>query len=249
MAVAQQPSSRPGSPAPTPTESGDTTAPQAAAPAVPEEPPARRAGEEEIVVTGSRVRRKDLTTPAPVTVLTRQQLEESGKVSIGEFLQLLPEQGNAPNFQLNNGGATYSADGSTQINLRSLGVERTLVLVNGRRMVPAGVGASSAVDLNTIPVAAVESVEVLKDGASAIYGTDAIAGVVNIITRKSFDATQASAQYGVSQRGDAETFDAAITTGRSGSAVSAHEGRTIPPAAIDAVHCMKLRREKDMAGR
>jgi iron complex outermembrane recepter protein len=186
------------------------------APAVPEEAPTRRAGEEEIIVTGSRVRRKDLTTPAPVTVFTRQQLEESGRVTLGEFLQLLPEQGNAPNFQLNNGGSTYSADGSTQINLRNLGVTRTLVLVNGRRMVPAGVGASTAVDLNTIPIAAVENVEVLKDGASAIYGSDAIAGVVNVITRKSFNTTQATAQYGVSQRGDAETFDASVTTGTSG---------------------------------
>jgi outer membrane receptor protein involved in Fe transport len=190
--------------------------PAAAPPAVAEEHPARRAGEEEIVVTGSRVRRKDLTTPAPVTVLTRQQLEESGRVTIGEFLQLMPEQGNAPNFQLNNGGATYSADGSTRINLRSLGVTRTLVLVNGRRMVPGGVGASAAVDLNSIPTAAVDHIEVLKDGASAIYGSDAIAGVVNIITRKSFSSTQGSAQYGVSGHGDAETFDASVTTGRSG---------------------------------
>ena len=188
------------------------------APAVAEEPPSRRAGEEEIIVTGSRVRRKDLTTPAPVTVFTRQQLDESGRITLGQFLQLLPEQGNAPNFQLNNGGSSYDADGSTQINLRSLGATRTLVLVNGRRMIPAGVGASTAVDLNTIPVAAVENIEVLKDGASAIYGSDAVAGVVNIITRKRFDGTQASAAYGVSQRADAETFDASVTTGRSGTA-------------------------------
>ena len=217
LAQQQPPSPTPGSPAATPS-SGDTTTQAPPGPGVPEEPPVRRAGEEEIVVTGSRVRRKDLTTPAPVTVLTRQQLEESGKVTIGEFLQLMPEQGNAPNFQLNNGGATYSADGSTRINLRSLGVTRTLVLVNGRRMVPAGVGASAAVDLNSIPTAAVDHIEVLKDGASAIYGSDAIAGVVNVITRKSFNATQGYAQYGVSSKGDAQTLDAAVTTGTSGSA-------------------------------
>lgn len=202
--------------APQTAEPGAAAAAAPAPPAVAEEPPARRAGEEEIVVTGSRVRRKDLTTPAPVTVLTRQQLEESGRVTIGEFLQLMPEQGNAPNFQLNNGGATYSADGSTRINLRSLGVTRTLVLVNGRRMVPAGVGASAAVDLNSIPAAAVDHIEVLKDGASAIYGSDAIAGVVNVITRRSFNSTQASAQYGVSGHGDAQTFDTSVITGRSG---------------------------------
>jgi outer membrane receptor protein involved in Fe transport len=130
---------------------------------------------------------------------------------------MLPEQGNAPNFQLNNGGATYSADGATRINLRSLGVTRTLVLVNGRRYVNSGVGASPSVDLNSIPAAAVERIEVLKDGASAIYGSDAIAGVVNVITRKSFSGTEASAQYGLAgAANDARTFDAQVTTGRSG---------------------------------
>jgi len=192
--------------------------PATAAPSAADTAAARSAAEEEIVVTGSRVRRKDLTTPAPVTVLTRQQLQESGKVTIGEFLQMLPEQGNSPNFQLNNGGATYSADGSTRINLRSLGVTRTLVLVNGRRFVNSGVGASSSVDLNSIPAPAVERIEVLKDGASAIYGSDAIAGVVNVITRRTFNGTEASAQYGVSGHGDANTFDGQVTTGRSGTA-------------------------------
>src|SRR3954468_22464088 len=200
-----------------------TTEPVAAPGAVPQEPPPSgtpapetKPMEEQIVVTGSRVRRKDLTTPAPVTVLTRQQWQESGKLTIGEFLQSLPEQGNAPNFQLNNGGATYGADGATRINLRSLGVTRTLVLVNGRRVVPAGLGASSAVDLNSIPTSAVDRIEVLKDGASAIYGSDAIAGVVNIITRKNLSGTELGAQYGLTDKGDAQTFDAGITTGRAG---------------------------------
>ena len=139
---------------------------------------------EELIVTGSRIRRKDLTTPAPVTVVTREQFESSGRMTIGDYLQTMPEQGNAPNFQLNTGGINYGADGATRINLRSLGVQRTLVLVNGRRVVPGGLGASAAVDLNTIPTEAVDRIEVLKDGASAIYGSDAIAGVVNIITRR-----------------------------------------------------------------
>jgi len=127
--------------------------------------------EEQIVVTGSRIRRKDLTTPAPVTVVTRQQFEQSGKMTIGDFLQTMPEQGNAPNFQLNTGGINYGADGTTRINLRSLGIQRTLVLINGRRVVPGGLGASAAVDLNTIPTEGVERVEVLKDGASAVVYT------------------------------------------------------------------------------
>ena len=209
-------------------QSTPDTAQQQPAPApgaVPQEPPpattsSGRAVEEQITVTGTRVRRKDLTTPAPVTVLTREQWQESGKLSIGEFLQTMPEQGNAPNFQLNNGGVNYAASGSTNVNLRSLGVPRTLVLINGRRVVPAGVGASPAVDLNSIPAAAVERVEVLKDGASAIYGSDAIAGVVNVITRKGFNGTEVGAQYGITDKGDAQTFDAQGTIGRTGDAGS-----------------------------
>ena len=188
---------------------------------VPSDVPPRRSAEEEVVVTGSRIRRKDLTTPAPVTVITHEQFEQSGKATIGDFLQTLPEQGNAPNFQSNTGGATYTDDGSTRINLRSLGIQRSLVLVNGRRVVPGGLGASSAVDLNTIPIEAIDRIEVLKDGASAIYGSDAIAGVVNIITRRNYSGTELSAQYGVSQRGDGQTFEAHATTGHSDEHTSA----------------------------
>ncbi|HZX94109.1 MAG TPA: TonB-dependent receptor [Myxococcales bacterium] len=165
---------------------------------------------EEIVVTGSRIRRKDLTTPAPVTVISREQVTASGKVSIGDFLQALPEQGNAINTQFNNGG-----DGATRISLRGLGSPRTLVLLNGRRMVPGGTGADASVDLNSIPTASVERIEVLKDGASAVYGSDAIAGVVNIITRKGFKGTEASAYGGVSQHGDGQTYDLNVTTGQA----------------------------------
>ena len=215
-AAPQPPQQTPPAPTSAPTEAATpaTPAPVAAVPAA-------RSAEEEIVVTGSRIRRKDLTTPAPVTVITREQFEQSGKATIGDFLQTLPEQGNAPNFQLNTGGINYGADGATRINLRSLGVQRTLVLINGRRVVPAGLGADSAVDLNTNPTEAVDHVEVLKDGASAVYGSDAVAGVVNIITRRSFNGTQLGADYGVSQRGDAQTFDAHVTTGFSDSDKSA----------------------------
>jgi iron complex outermembrane recepter protein len=194
--------------------------PAAVLPVATDAPPRESAGEE-MVVTGSRIRRKDLTTPAPVTVVTREQFEASGKSTIGDFLQTLPEQGNAPNFQLNTGGVNYNADGTTRINLRSLGIQRTLVLVNGRRVVPGGLGASAAVDLNTIPTEAIERVEVLKDGASAIYGSDAIAGVVNIITRRTYNGTDVGAEYGDSGHGDAQTFDAHVTTGRSDDNTSA----------------------------
>ncbi|TMA11676.1 MAG: hypothetical protein E6J84_13600 [Deltaproteobacteria bacterium] len=216
VAVAQAP----GTTAPPPADQ-----PAATEPTVPTSAPPtterRQTVTEELVVTGSRIRRKDLTTPAPVTVVTREQFESSGRMTIGDYLQTMPEQGNAPNFQLNTGGINYGADGTTRINLRSLGIQRTLVLINGRRVVPGGLGASAAVDLNTIPTEAIERVEVLKDGASAVYGSDAIAGVVNVITRRSFNGTDLGAQYGLSGKGDAQTFDAHVTTGTQGDTAGA----------------------------
>ncbi len=187
------------------------TEPQSAAVAP---PPSRRAAEEEILVTGSRIRRKDLTTPAPVTVITREAVQASGKVSIGDFLQSLPEQGNAINTQVNNGG-----NGATRVALRGLGPARTLVLLNGRRFVPGGNGANDSVDLNSIPVAAIERIEVLKDGASAVYGSDAIGGVINLITRKR-SGTEISAYTGTSGHADGTIYDFNGTTGASGDAGS-----------------------------
>jgi outer membrane receptor protein involved in Fe transport len=174
----------------------------------------RKSAEEQIVVTGSRIRRKDLTTPAPVTVISRDQVVASGKVSIGDFLQSLPEQGNAINTQINNGG-----NGATRVALRGLGAARTLVLLNGRRFVPGGNGANDSVDLNSIPVAAIERIEVLKDGASAVYGSDAIGGVVNIITRRR-SGTEVSGFTGTSQHGDGTIYDINGTTGATGDAGS-----------------------------
>jgi outer membrane receptor protein involved in Fe transport len=209
MASAQTP------PAPAPDAAQQAPAPAAtaeaaAAPAAEAAP--KKSATEEIVVTGTRVRRKDLNTPAPVTVLSRDQISASGKVSLGEFLQALPEQGNSgANAQVNNGN-----DGSIYVSLRSLGVQRTLVLVNGRRMVPGGTGANSAADLGTIPSAAIERIEVLKDGASAIYGSDAIAGVVNVILRKRFNGTEVGGYAGTSGHGDGNTYDVHAVTGTAG---------------------------------
>ncbi len=165
---------------------------------------------EVIVVTGSAIERKELTTPSPVSVLDREKLESAGVANVGDILQKLPSQGNALNAQNNNGG-----DGSTRIDLRSLGTQRTLVLMNGRRMVPGGLGADSAPDIGSIPLAVIERVEVLKDGASAVYGSDAIAGVVNIITRTDFEGTEASVYTGTSGHGDGNTYDLSVVTGHS----------------------------------
>ncbi len=209
-------------PAPaTPPEQPPAQAAQPAAEAAQPETPAaeeaprrgKRAGEEEIIVTGSRVRRKDLTTPAPITVINKEAVEASGKITIGDFLQALPEQGNAINTQQNNGGS-----GATRIDLRGLGNQRTLVLINGRRLVNTGTGGLSGVgaDLNTVPTAAVERIEILKDGASAVYGSDAISGVINIITRKTYSGAEASFYSGLSTHGDGNIYNVDGTVGTSG---------------------------------
>lgn len=167
-------------------------------------------GEEIITVTGSLVGRKELTTSAPVSIVDREKLESAGISNVGEILQKLPSQGNAVNAQVNNGG-----DGSTRIDLRSLGSNRTLVLINGRRVVPGGLGADASVDIAAIPLAMIERVEVLKDGASAVYGSDAISGVVNVITRDDFDGTEATAYTGTSGHGDGTDYDLSLVTGQS----------------------------------
>jgi outer membrane receptor protein involved in Fe transport len=195
--------------------------PLAAAAQAPADQPAaeeRKTVVEERVVTGSHVRRREPTAPGPVTVISREDLARSGKVSIGDFLQGLPEQGNAVNAQLNNPG-----DGTSSVNLRSLGSTRTLVLVNGRRFV-GGVGMgfggpgqlNGVVDLYSIPSAVVERVEILKDGASAVYGSDAVAGVVNIITRKGWSGTEASAYGATSSHSDGTTYDLHVSSGSAG---------------------------------
>ena len=180
----------PAAPSETAPEAPPAVAPGPASEEEPATPP------EELVVTGSRLRRADLNTPAPVTTLDRQKIEQAGRASIGEILQSLPSQSNAINVQFNNGG-----NGATRINLRGLDVERTLVLLNGRRFVAGGDGADAAVDLNAIPLSIIERIEVLKDGASAVYGSDAIGGVVNIITRRDFSGVETSLYTGAGQHG------------------------------------------------
>jgi iron complex outermembrane recepter protein len=167
---------------------------------------------EVIMVTGSTIERRELTTPSPVSVLDKSDLDAAGVATIGEIIQNLPSQGNGINAQFNNGG-----DGSTRVDLRGLGSDRTLVLLNGRRVVPGGLGADASVDLNSIPLAVIERVEVLKDGASAVYGSDAIGGVVNIITRNDFNGTEATVYTGGSQRRDGFNYDVSFVTGHATS--------------------------------
>ena len=158
---------------------------------------------EEMLVTGSRIRRKDLAGPAPVVVFSREQIQNSGRANVGEFLQTMPQQSNAINRGTNNGG-----DSSVRINLRGMGVQSTLVLLNGRRLTPGGTGADGSVDLSAIPTNVIERIEILMDGASAIYGSDAIAGVVNIITKKRYDGAELNVYGSTTTRGDGSQIDA-----------------------------------------
>jgi outer membrane receptor protein involved in Fe transport len=165
---------------------------------------------EVITVTGSLIGRKEVDSPSPIAVVDRERMDSAGITNVGDILQKIPSQGNAINSQNNNGG-----DGSTRIDLRSLGSARTLVLMNGRRLVPSGLGADASVDLGTIPLAMIERVEVLKDGASAIYGSDAIAGVVNIITKSNFNGSEVTAYTATTQKGDGQNYDLSFVSGHS----------------------------------
>ncbi|MCW8833578.1 MAG: TonB-dependent receptor plug domain-containing protein, partial [Colwellia sp.] len=168
---------------------------------------------ERIEVTGSRIKRADMEGANPVQVITREDLVASGISNMGDILQEIPSvAGAATNTAINNGGS-----GAIRVSLRGLGSPRTLVLLNGRRMVASGTGANSSVDLSTIPTAIVKRVEVLKDGASAIYGSDAIGGVVNIITRDDFEGFELNAGYDIgTEESDGETKSFDFTIGFSG---------------------------------
>ncbi len=210
------------------TEGESDSAPQAAAVETIEIAPLRDAEAEPtlaeptaakldaIEVTGSRIRRTDYETAQPVLVVTRADIERSGLTSIGDLLQDLPQAGAALNTAFNNGG-----DGSTEIDLRNLGSGRVLVLVNGRRWVN-GLSQlrSNSVDLNTIPISIIESIEVLKDGASAVYGSDAIAGVVNIKTRRDFQGAEARGQLQAYDEGGGLTQAFSYALGSVGEATS-----------------------------
>ena len=138
---------------------------------------------EEVITTGSRIARPEVATSAPVTVVSADDIKQSGLTDLGEVLrQISATQGSLPTLNTNNGGS-----GGVRYSLRGIGSSRTLLLLNGRRVVPMGNGASASPDLSHIPTAMIERIEILKDGASAIYGSDAMAGVVNIITKKSHD--------------------------------------------------------------
>ncbi|MFT4198228.1 MAG: TonB-dependent receptor [Pseudoxanthomonas sp.] len=155
-----------------------------------------------VTVTGSHIRRVDMETASPVITIDRQTIEDTGKATLGDLLQELPVMaGYQANTSINSG----FSHGRALVSLRDLGPERTLVLLNGHRMTgPASsVSASPGADVNSIPASMVDHIEVLTAGASAIYGSDAIGGVVNIILKDRWEGFALEADYGISTHGDA----------------------------------------------
>ena len=189
--------------------------------AVPDE--AAVQSDEAIVVTGSRIRQDPLDQPSPVVFVGRDDLDRTGLVSTAEVLQRLPSSGGALNSKFNNSGNFGNPPdgggvgaGAAEVDLRYLGSKRVLVLVDGLRYVngASASGVPGSTDLNSIPESMIERVEVLQDGASAIYGSDAISGVVNIITKKDQKGLRASAQYGqYLGEGDGETQNYQLSWG------------------------------------
>ncbi len=161
-----------------------------------------------VEVVGSHLRRVDMETQHPVLVIEREALLRTGLTDVADILQTITSNGQTLNRNINNGG-----NGEARLNLRSLGDNRTLVLLDGRRFVA---GLEGAVDLTAIPLALVERVEVLRDGASALYGSDAIAGVVNIVTRRDYTGGEAGIQFGENAHGDGTSRAFDITYGITG---------------------------------
>lgn len=161
-------------------------------------------------ITGSRIRRSDYDGAAPVDIISASDLELAGAQSIGDFLKFLPSVvGNSTSTAISNGG-----DGTASVTLRGLPASNTLVLINGRRVANNGL-AGESVDLNSIAPSAIEKIEVLKSGASAVYGSDAIAGVINVILKEEFNGLQVDTYYGTSAEGDLGTRTSSFTFGHT----------------------------------
>jgi iron complex outermembrane receptor protein len=168
---------------------------------------------EEIITTGSRIRRDDFSSSSPVTVIGGQSILEQGVSNLGEALRDQPAVGTG-GF---NQSSVLSGGGATSIDLRNLGQDRVLILINGRRVASfADALQNQAADLSFVPTAMVDRVEILRDGASAVYGSDAITGVVNVILKKDFEGIEASLNTGATAESDGESYGVALTMGTSG---------------------------------
>ena len=165
---------------------------------------------EEIVVTGSRIQKTNLVAPNPVSIVSNEDVSLSGDINVVDIIDDIPALIGS-NGAIDN-TASFGTFGAATANLRNMGTERTLVLVDGRRHV-AGIAGSATVDINTIPAALIDRVEVLTGGASSIYGADAVTGVVNFIMKKDFEGFETRGQFNISDNGDGEIYNLNILAG------------------------------------
>ena len=166
---------------------------------------------EEVIVTGSRIATDGLSSPSPVQVLDSTEIDVSGVANIQELLLKNPTMG-SPTYSRTNSNFLTSSSGVSTIDLRNLGSDRTLVLVDGRRFV-AGIPGTSAVDLNVIPTQFLERVEIMTGGASSLYGSDAVAGVVNMVYKKDWEGVELESKYSESAYGDGAETQYNLTLG------------------------------------
>jgi iron complex outermembrane receptor protein len=170
---------------------------------------------ERVEITGSAIKRVQSEGPAPVEIYTRKDIERTGATTVTELVKNISSLDIDDQGELT--GNSPSGSGTTNLQIRGLSERNLLVLLNGRRLpvnaLHDGSGAGAAVDVNSIPVSAIERIEVLKDGGSAIYGADAVAGVINFITRKNYTGLEARVGYGVSSEGDAKETPAGLVFG------------------------------------
>ncbi|WP_219033239.1 TonB-dependent receptor plug domain-containing protein, partial [Shewanella algae] len=153
---------------------------------------------ERIEVTGSRIKRTDMEGPSPIQSIGKEDIANMGYDNLQQLLERMPAAG-AGTFSTRGNSQDSTANGAAAISLRGMGPDATLVLINGRRVSISAFAegvSNSFVDINSIPVSAIERIDILKDGASAIYGSDAIAGVVNIVLRKNIEGIEVNLGYG-----------------------------------------------------
>ena len=174
-------------------------------------PPEQAAATEAITVTGTRLATTNANSDNPIAVVTSEDIARSSATTIEDVLQKLPSIGtNGIYATTNNGG-----EGISCTDFRNLGISRVLVLVNGRRFVHSGIFGVDCVDLNNIPVSLIDRIEVLKDGASSIYGADAVSGVINIILKKNFEGNEIDLNGDITGHGDGKTGEIDGTSGFS----------------------------------
>jgi outer membrane receptor protein involved in Fe transport len=163
---------------------------------------------EEIVVTGTRIKRRDFNTPSPLTTVSHTDIAFTGQMTIEETLNQMPQVFPSYGRASNNPGTA-----SAEVDLRGFGPGRSLVLLNGRRVAPSGTG--NAVDLNNIPQFLIDRIEIITGGTSTVYGSDAIAGVVNFITQEDYSGLGIEAGLSMAEPGDAETYDFNLAYGHN----------------------------------